>query len=103
MAGYYNRYSQFTSNNTVEIIPFIEIPKTGNDIFIKYVEGFTRFDKLSLKYYGVPYYGWLINLANPQYGQLEFDIPDGSIIRIPLPLNDALSTYESGVQRYKNL
>jgi hypothetical protein len=103
MSSYYDRYKSFTNNNEVSVIPFIKITKSDTDILIRYNQGQTRFDRLSLRYYGSPYYGWLINLANPEYGQLEFDISDDSIIRIPLPLERALSEYEDGIKNYQNL
>jgi hypothetical protein len=39
-------------------------------------------------------YDWLILYANPDY-LIEFDIPDGTIIRIPFPLERALSEYRT--------
>jgi hypothetical protein len=44
-------------------------------------------------YYLNPYSGWLIMLANPQFGGLEFNIPDLTQIRIPYPLEDAMQRY----------
>jgi hypothetical protein len=36
-------------------------------------------------YYNNPYGGWLIMLANPEFGGLEFNIPNQTVIRIPFP------------------
>jgi hypothetical protein len=33
-------------------------------------------------------------MANPEYGGLEWNIGDGQMIRIPLPLNETLREYE---------
>lgn len=42
-------------------------------------------------------------MANPEYGSMEFDIPDGAIIRIPYPLSTTLELYEKAVDRYNAL
>ncbi len=60
-------------------------------------------DKLSQQYYGNPYHGWLIMLANPQYGGVEENIPDSEIIRIPFPFRDSLQQYITGVNTYEAL
>ena len=39
-------------------------------------------------------------LANPQYGSMEFDIPEGSILRIPFPLMDSLQDYQEKVEQF---
>jgi hypothetical protein len=41
--------------------------------------------------------------ANPQYGGLEFDIPEGSTIRVPFPLISALQSYQQEVKNYNVL
>lgn len=79
-------------------MPFVEIDKDGNDLYIKYDREKMRFDNLSYKYYGDPNYGWLILQANPQYGGFEFSIPNGMTLRIPYPLETALSRYESKIK-----
>ena len=55
---------------------------------------------MSQEYYGSPTFGWLIMLANPQAGSLEFDIPDNFFIRIPYPLISSLQDYKRGVELY---
>jgi hypothetical protein len=99
---YYDRYQNFKINNEVKPLPFIKIPETGSDIFIEY-KSRTRLDIVSQRYYGVPYYGWLILQANPQYGGLEFDIPVGSVIRVPYPLNTVLQRYQENLNLYNTL
>ena len=59
-----------------------------------------RLDNLSYKYYSSPDYAWLILLANPQVGSLEYLIPDGERLRIPYPLDIALSRYDKEVNDY---
>ena len=41
--------------------------------------------------------------ANPQYGSLEFNIPDGARLRIPYPLDTVIARYNADVDRYITL
>lgn len=100
--NYYNRYGQFRKSDEIGYIPFINIDTKPTDIKIVWDQK-NRMDKLSQEYYGVPYYGWLILLANPKFGGMEFDIPNGTILRIPFPLMDSLQNYQKKVESYKIL
>jgi hypothetical protein len=100
---YYDRYGDFKKNGEYEFIPFIKLTQKSSDIKIVYKRDSSRLDIISNKYYGAPYYGWLILTANPQYGGLEFSIPDGATIRVPFPLSDALQDYQNKVEKYKQL
>lgn len=100
---YYNRYIEFESNGVSKILPFIKIKKQDTDKTILYELGKTRLDIVSDTYYNDPLYGWLILQANPEYGGIEFLIPDQSLIRIPFPFDSALGRYITEVQKYKNL
>ena len=82
-------------------ISIIEIDVSATDINITFNKSTMRMDTLSYKYYGDPNYGWLIMQANPQYGSLEFNIPDGSEIRIPYPLNNSLKDYQKSIDDYR--
>lgn len=98
---YLDRYKGFRVNNEIMTIPNITIPKIDiTDKTIKYKGKLTRFDILSEKYYNNPYHGFLIMAANPQYGGLEFDIPDDSLITIPFPFESAVERYTNEVQKY---
>jgi hypothetical protein len=97
--NYFDRYGQFKVNGEYSYIPFIKLNKKPTDIKIVF-NGNRRMDRISNEYYGTPYYGWLILLANPQYGGLEFDIPEDSILRIPFPLMDTLREYQQKVDQY---
>lgn len=101
--AYYNRYDNFTADGKSLLVPLVNIGKADTDIYIIYDKNKMRFDMLSYKYYGDPNYGWLILQANPKRGTLEFQIRNGSRIRIPYPLNDALQRYESALQSYIEL
>lgn len=97
----YNRYSIFIIDGEVKKVPFIKLPKKTSDKEHIYQLGITRFDLLSDKYYKNPNYGWLIELANPTLGSLEFKIKDGSILLIPYPLETSLKDYQDEILNYK--
>jgi len=103
MATYYDRYEKFRNNGIVEVIPGIKIRPESTDKQTMYKVGKTRMDKLSQEYYGNPYHGWLIMLANQQYGGMEFSIPDESTIRIPFPFTNAIERYILEVKKHKEL
>jgi hypothetical protein len=95
--AYFDRYSQFRDNGEIKPLPGITIPSAQTDKNAVYRIGQSRLDKLSNLYYNNPYSGWLILLANPQFGGLEFNIPDMTAIRIPFPYTDAISRYTTEV------
>lgn len=99
----YDRYNRFRTNGKVSIPPFIKIPKKSTDFFETYKRGITRLDLVSYDYYGDPNYDWLILMANPELGNLEFEIPDGATIRIPFPLGLTFENYAEQIERYKKL
>lgn len=97
----YDRYEQFISNNAFRNIPKISIRKRNTDVIIQFQEGVTRFDKLSLQYYGTTDDYALILLANPEK-TLEFDFEDGDLIRIPLPFNDVVQEINTKIRQYNS-
>lgn len=99
---YYDRYSRFREDGNIKIVPFLKIDEYDTDIAITFNKRTMRMDTLSYKYYGDANYGWLIMQANPQYGSMEFSIPDGVSLRIPYPLNTAKTRYENAIQKYNN-
>lgn len=103
MAEYYDRYGEFKINGEIKPLPFIKIAPKSTDKIIPYLKNRDRMDKLSQLYYNNPYYGWLIMSANPQYGGLEFDIPNNDLIRIPFPLKVSIQQYIEQVNNYRNL
>ena len=103
MAEYYNRYNKVSKDGQVfERVPFAKIAVNANDKYITFEKSKIRMDMLSYKYYGDPNYGWLILQANPEYCGFEFSIPDGVEIRIPYPLDSAISRYESSLNIWLN-
>ena len=99
----YRRYSKFVKEGKSLIVPFVSIPERSSDFYETYIAGATRMDLLSYKYYNNPDYAWLILQANPQYGSLEFLIPDGAEVRIPFPLDNALEGYDAAIREYDKL
>lgn len=97
----YNRYEIFINDNgNIDQLPFIQIPVSSTDKYEIWNEGRSRMDKLSQKYYNDPFYDFFILFGNPEYLS-EFDIPDGTLVRIPFPLERAKSVYESGLQKIR--
>lgn len=97
-----SKYKFTTMNGKSESLPFIKLDEKPSDKKIIFREGVNRLDKLSNTYYGNPLFGWLILLANPQYGGLEFNIPDDVIIRIPYPFETTMNEYNTKLKEYKD-
>jgi hypothetical protein len=92
---YYNRYGTFLIDGKQTVVQYVNLPAKPSDKVYIFKQGVTRLDKISDQYYGSPFFGWLILMANPQFGGLEWDIPDGSILVIPFPLISSLQDYKS--------
>ena len=99
----YDRYSQFRQDGSISIVPFAKVPEKDTDFFETYYRGQTRLDILSYQYYNDSNYGWLIMQANPQYGSIEFEIPDMAKLRIPYPLSQSIQDYRASIEEYKRL
>ena len=98
---YFDRYEYWINDGEFKIIPGIEIPIKSTDKYFQYKKGKDRLDKWSEQHYGSALFGWLIMMANPLAGSLEFEIPDNFLIRIPFPLITSLQDYKTGVEKYK--
>jgi hypothetical protein len=97
----YKRYEILkNSDGTTDAMPFVNLPNNPSDKYEYWNINFSRLDKLSQKYYGNPFYDFLILYANKIYLN-EFDIPDGALIRIPFPLQKAKADYEAALQAFK--
>jgi hypothetical protein len=101
MNQYFNRYEFFLEDGEFKIVPGVEIPPKSSDKFMQYKKGKDRLDKVSQEHYNTPLFGWLIMLANPKVGSLEFEIPDNTLLRIPFPLVNSLQDYKKNVELYK--
>ena len=62
-----------------------------------------RLDSISYKYYNNPDYAWLILQANPELGSIENFIPNGSVLRIPFPLDVTLDMYLNDINKHKEI
>jgi hypothetical protein len=97
----YNRYELLkNSNGTTDAMPFVKLPENPSDKFEYWNTNFSRLDILSQKYYGNPFYDFLILYGNNVYLS-EFDIPDGTLIKIPFPLSKAKADYEQILMSFK--
>ncbi len=103
MATYFDRYNNFRVNGEIKPIPGILIPESGSDKQVIYKQGQSRLDKISNLYYNNPYSGWLIELANPEFGGLEFNIPDMTSLRVPFPYDSAIARYITQVNNHRTL
>lgn len=99
--GYYNRYSALNLKTEVSFFPEIKLEEKETDKIEIYVPGKTRFDKLSDKYFGSPYWGFLIMIANPELEGLEFIIPATTSIRIPFPLDPTVKELKEKIEQKK--
>jgi len=98
----YRRYEILKNDNgTTDAMPFVNLPQNPSDKFEYWNTEYSRLDKLAQKYYGNPFYDFLILYGNKIYLN-EFDIPDGALIRIPFPLQKAKSDYEASLTAFKN-
>lgn len=97
----YNRYSILKNGDgSTDSMPFVKLPANASDKYEYWNSDFSRLDKISQRYYGSPFYDFLILYANPDYVS-EFDIPDGALIRIPFPLVKVKADYEAALVSYK--
>ena len=98
----YDKYSILRRDDGLtKMMPFVQLPVNATDKYETWNPEFSRLDKLSQKYYGNPFFDFIILLANPQFVS-EFDIPDNSLIRIPFPLSVARQDYEELMEKLIN-
>ena len=97
---YYNRYQNFLLNGQQTVVPYVTLPSKTTDRKYIYRQGRSRLDKVSYEFYKTPYFGWLIQMANPQFGGLETNIIDNTVITIPYPLITALKDYKSALDTH---
>jgi hypothetical protein len=97
---YYNRYQNFLINGQQTVVPFVKLPPKPTDKRYIYKKNVTRLDKISYEYYGTPYFGWLILMANPTFGGLETNIEDGALMFIPYPLITSLQDYKKALDTH---
>lgn len=99
----YDRYKKFRNNGKIDLVPGIRLSEKSTDKYTQYILNESRLDLISYEYYGDANYDWLILMANPEYGSLEYLIPNGAYIRIPFPLDETIKEYEKQVDIYNTL
>ena len=82
-------------------MPPMEIDKRPTDLMVEYNKSKTRFDRIAGSVYEDDEYAILIRWANPEY-DLEFDVPDGKVIRVPLPLEKVKKEVHDKIEKRKN-
>lgn len=97
---YYDRYGNFLINGNQTVVPYVTLPLKATDQRYLYRTNRSRLDKISFEKYGTPAFGWLILQANPIYGGLESNIPDGTNLIIPFPLIASLQDYKTAIDNY---
>ena len=99
---YFDRYQYFEDDDgSFTIVPGVEVPIKSTDKYIQFRRNRARLDKMSQEYYDTPLFGWLILLANPLAGSVEYLIPDNYLLRVPFPLIPSLQDYKKAVDLYK--
>jgi len=97
----YNRYIEGSGNGFVELMPRFKYIPQYTDREEVWTVNKSRLDLISYKYYEDPNYDWLILAANEDIGCLEFEIPDGTTLIIPYPLEIALQQYNQQNKNFK--
>ena len=97
---YYNRYQNFLIDGKQTVVPNVTLPSKTSDKKYVYRTGMSRLDKISQEFYGTPYFGWLIQMANPMYGGMETNIPDGTVLVVPFPLIQSLQDYKNAIDTH---
>ena len=96
-----NFYTPLKENDMLKDMPPVKISSRKTDKFIVYQKGIMRTDFLAGEIYQDETLWRLIMWANPEYF-LEFDIPDGAVIRIPYPTNDVIAEVRGFITDNKN-
>jgi phage tail protein X len=99
----YNRYERLTIDGKILRMPPIKLARRNTDYYEIYQRNMSRLDTLAYKYYNDATYWWLIMLANQDIADMEYNIPDGSRIRIPYPLKTALEDFNNKIEAYDTL
>lgn len=99
----YDRYNRFRVNGKISVPAQVKIAPKSTDYFETYNRGSSRLDLISYKYYNDPGYDWLILMANPEVGDLEYLIPNGTLLRIPFPLDITLENFNKQIDKQEAL
>ncbi len=98
---YYNIYTPFRVNEKLTDIPFVKLPTKSTDLTYVWNKLSDRMDTVSEQFYSNPFGGKFILMANATICKNEDEIPDGTILVIPFPYNDALQRWLNEVEKLK--
>lgn len=96
-----NFYELLREENGIKNMPNVTISRRITDKTIVFNPKLMRLDRIAGDVYGDETLYKLLMWANPEI-VYEFDIPRGSIIRIPFPLNDVIQEVVAKIQLNKN-
>jgi len=98
---YYNFYTPFKVGEKMSDIPFVKLPTKNGDLTYVWNKLSDRMDTVSEQFYSNPFGGRLILMANSTICKNEDEIPDGAILIIPFPYQDALQRWINEVEKLK--
>lgn len=97
-----NFYQYIIENREMGNMPPIDIiSRPESDRFVVYNKKKNRLDRIAGDIYEDETMWRIILWANPEYS-IEFDIPDGTSIRIPYPKNDVLQEVIGKIRERKS-
>ena len=95
------QYLQKTENpRELKDMPPVSIRNRRTDKWVTYDMGKNRLDYIAGQIYQDETLSKVIMWANPEYS-IEFDIPTGTVLRVPYPINDVLSEITQQIINYK--
>ena len=97
----FNYHKRLILNDEILNMPPMEIDKRPTDLYVQYNKSKTRFDRIAANVYLDDEMAIFIRWANQDY-DLEFDIPAGTVIRIPLPLDSVVEEVVQKIENRKN-
>lgn len=96
---YYNPY-EILIKNGIFYVPPIKLVQSSGDEIVFWSKESSRLDLLSQQYYGNPYGGFLILLANGKSTETEFI--DNEKVVIPMSYKNRVEEYIDKVNQYIN-
>lgn len=99
----YNRYDRLNIDGKIRRMPPITLVEKQTDRYVVYNRNMSKLDNISYQYYDDPNYDWLILMANQGIADLEYNIPDNTVIRIPYPLQVTIDELNNKMDAYNFL
>lgn len=87
-------------NTNAASMPQVKISKRKTDKFVAYDYNKKRLDVIAGEIYEDESMWRLIMWANPDYF-VEYDIPTGTVLRVPFPLNEVVDEVKAYILNYK--